>query len=132
MMTRDQLEQVSEALQDAYMHTEDKEDYQTFRTAYNICGAALAEPRGYAGKMPPDQEDMDKAALGLAPWLSAALDDPKVCDEYKSAINAWFNAAMPAALAEPSEPVGFYAPKCFASNPSPQEQAENDCATCSH
>lgn len=44
MMTRDQLEQVSEALQDAYMHTEDKEDYQTFRTAYNICGAALAEP----------------------------------------------------------------------------------------
>jgi hypothetical protein len=56
--------------------------------------------RGYAGEMPTDQEDMDKAANDLAPWLSAALDDPQVCAEYKSAINAWFNAAMPAPLRE--------------------------------
>ena len=78
------------------------------KSAIAILQAALAEPRRYAGKMPPEQEDMDKAALDLAPWLSAALDDPKVCDEYKSAINAWFNAAMPAALAEPSVPEGHH------------------------
>ena len=61
---------------------------------------ALAQPEpvawSHAGAMPPEQEEMKKAAYQLAPWLSAALDDPKVCKEYKDAINAWFDAAMPA------------------------------------
>ena len=50
----------------------------------------------HAGAMPPEQEEMKEAAYQLAPWLSAALDDPKVCKEYKDVINAWFDAAMPA------------------------------------
>ena len=50
----------------------------------------------HAGAMPPEQEVMKEAAYQLAPWLSAALDDPKVCKEYKDVINAWFDAAMPA------------------------------------
>lgn len=44
-----------------------------------------------AGAMPPEQE----AAYNLAPWLSAALDDPNVCQEYKDAVNSWFDTAMP-------------------------------------
>lgn len=49
----------------------------------------------HAGAMPPEQEAMKEAAYNLAPWLSAALDDPKVCQEYKDAINGWFDTAMP-------------------------------------
>lgn len=45
----------------------------------------------------PEKQEMISAAYGLSSWLSAALDDPKVCQEYKDAINAWFDAAMPVA-----------------------------------
>ncbi|UOF82385.1 UNVERIFIED_CONTAM: hypothetical protein [Bacteriophage sp.] len=50
---------------------------------------------------------MKKAAYNLAPWLSAALDDPKVCQEYKDAINDWFDTAMPAPAAPVQEPVAW-------------------------
>ena len=68
----------------------------------NEAAQALAQPEqeavawSHAGAMPPEQEVMKEAAYNLAPWLSAALDDPKVCKEYKDVINAWFDAAMPA------------------------------------
>ena len=45
----------------------------------------------------PEKQEMISAAYGLSSWLSAALDDPKVCQGYKDAINAWFDAAMPVA-----------------------------------
>jgi hypothetical protein len=48
-----------------------------------------------AGGAPAEQDEMWEAAYGLSPWLSAALDDPKVCQQYKDAINAWFNTGMP-------------------------------------
>lgn len=48
-----------------------------------------------AGNMPPEVDEMRKAALELGDWLSAALDDKYVCLEYKQAINNWFNCAMP-------------------------------------
>lgn len=62
----------------------------------------LSEPPStlQAGGMPPEVEDMYEASMELAKWLSAALDDPKVCDEYKEAINNWFNCAMPYPVAE--------------------------------
>jgi len=53
-----------------------------------------------AGSMPPEVEEMRKASVELATWLSAALGDPKVCSEYKYAINNWFNCAMPYPVAE--------------------------------
>lgn len=59
-----------------------------------------------AGKMPPDAEECRTAAVELGGWLSAALEDPTVCAEYKQSINAWFNCAMPyppAQQAQPSE-----------------------------
>jgi len=28
----------------------------------------------------------------LGEWLSAALDDPKACEEFKEAIRAWFES----------------------------------------
>jgi len=31
----------------------------------------------------------------LGRWLSAALDDPQVCDEMKADIEAWFDAGQP-------------------------------------
>src|SRR5262245_3440359 len=33
-----------------------------------------------------------EACDGVGKWLSAALDDPKVCDEMKADINAFFSA----------------------------------------
>jgi hypothetical protein len=35
---------------------------------------------------------MREAADGIGKWLSAALDDPAVCDAMKADINAWFAA----------------------------------------
>ncbi len=99
------------------------------RDAHSACCGMEAEPlftHPAPSKSEPSEsatpEDMDKAAYDLAPWLSAALDDPKVCEEYKADINAWFNAAMPSALAEPlhelrdDEIVMLYAgqPQCDA------------------
>jgi hypothetical protein len=63
----------------------------------------------HAGAMPPEQEEMKEAAYNLARWLSAALDDSKVCQEYKDAINGWFDTAMPVPAAQPApvqKPVG--------------------------
>lgn len=36
-------------------------------------------------------EDKIKDFKDLGPWLSAALDDPKVCDEFKKVIYEWLN-----------------------------------------
>jgi hypothetical protein len=44
---------------------------------------------------PPEKEEQVAAALALGSWMSAALDDPKVCEEMKRDINRWFEAAMP-------------------------------------
>ena len=62
-----------------------------------------------AGNQPVSAEAAYKAACALAPWLSAALDDPKVCTECRAAINSWFDCAMPyPPLAQPEqEPVAL-------------------------
>lgn len=46
---------------------------------------ALASPS------PPVSREADE----LGKWLSAAMDDPNVCDAMKADINAWFNAGQP-------------------------------------
>ena len=35
------------------------------------------------------------ASVRLGSWMSAALDDPKVCDEMKADIREWFSAGEP-------------------------------------
>jgi len=35
-----------------------------------------------------------QASVGIGGWLSAALDDPKVCDAMKTDINSWFSAGF--------------------------------------
>jgi hypothetical protein len=42
-------------------------------------------------------EVLADAGVSLGYWLSAALDDPSVCDAMKADINAWFAAGMPPA-----------------------------------
>jgi len=43
------------------------------------------------------------ASVKLGAWLSAALDDPDVCDEMKSDIKEWFSAGDPSAnIPDPS------------------------------
>jgi hypothetical protein len=46
---------------------------------------AQSEPVAWshAGAMPPEQEVMKEAAYNLAPWLSAALDDPRFAKNIK-------------------------------------------------
>ena len=48
---------------------------------------------------------MEAATDGLAKWLSAALDDPNVCAEYKRDINTWFAAQAQQPAQEPAAPV---------------------------
>lgn len=36
-----------------------------------------------------------KASFALGAWMSAALDDPKVCEQMKADINEWFSAGEP-------------------------------------
>lgn len=105
MTDREVMQQALEALEcmiDDLMYKDHKRVIDISNVAITALKAALeqqqAEPVAWshAGAMPPEQEVMKEAAYNLAPWLSAALDDPKVCKEYKDAINAWFDAAMPA------------------------------------
>jgi len=42
------------------------------------------------------QQDVD-----LGAWMSAALDDSKVCDELKRDINAWIDQYVPLLITEP-------------------------------
>lgn len=37
-----------------------------------------------------------RRANAIGAWLSAALDDPTSCEEFKADIHAWFNAGEPA------------------------------------
>ncbi len=43
-----------------------------------------------------------EASLSVGKWMSAALDDPDVCDEMKADINEWFNAFGPPLAASPA------------------------------
>ena len=50
------------------------------------------------------------ASVNLGAWMSAALDDPKVCDAMKADIREWFSAGEPvsaiqAAFAEREAPL---------------------------
>lgn len=42
-----------------------------------------------------DHPDTDKITENVGRWLSAALDDPQVCEEMKGDIRAWMDAGMP-------------------------------------
>lgn len=60
----------------------------------NGMGARLGgDPDAFAeiAPSPPVSREADE----LGKWLSAALDDPNVCDAMKADINAWFNAGQP-------------------------------------
>jgi len=48
-----------------------------------------------------------ESSIKLGSWLSAALDDPNSCAEFKADIQAWFDAGSPSYTAqpEPSVPV---------------------------
>jgi hypothetical protein len=52
------------------------------------------------------------ASEKVGAWLSAALEDPKVCDEMKADVNEWFEAVFPVAekSAPPSDTPEGYEP----------------------
>lgn len=66
---------------------------------YSHCGSELTHAKYFmpkcVGSMSTEINDMKEAAYDLAGWLSAALDDPNVCQEFKDDINEWFNCSMP-------------------------------------
>jgi len=45
----------------------------------------------------PARDRVILASVRLGKWMSAALDDPKVCDEMKADIREWFSAGEPVA-----------------------------------
>lgn len=52
--------------------------------SYNAC-RHLADPES-------DLRELVEASDKLGSWMSAALDDPSVCDEMKQDINRWMSA----------------------------------------
>ena len=50
-----------------------------------------------------DRKRRGESAMRVGAWLSAALDDPNVCDEMKADIRTWMDAGMP--TPQPAEPV---------------------------
>ncbi|PZQ55755.1 MAG: hypothetical protein DI555_06935 [Novosphingobium pentaromativorans] len=77
---------------------------ETARAAIAALQARSAEPR---------VERWRKASIAMGTWLSAAYDDPDVCDAMKADIREWFSAG------EPFENM--------AAEPAGEEP---DCATC--
>ncbi len=49
-------------------------------------------------------KDWANASLDVGGWLSAALEDPKVCGEMKAHIRAWFDAVPPSVLYKLTHP----------------------------
>lgn len=66
----------------------------TYRAIRAIPLPTDAELLAEAMKLPEVAALVDASdALGF--WMSAALEDPKVCDEMKAVINVWFSAIAP-------------------------------------
>jgi hypothetical protein len=94
-MTEEEAIQLCHEVQKSYLYAE------VFMPTRWVIAAVIEAARRaqsqnvpYAG-MPASLEERRKAAYALGDWLSAALDDPNVCQEYKDVINAWFDAGMP-------------------------------------
>lgn len=74
-----------------------------------IFGAGLhPELLKYREEAAAKKQKTEEICHELGAWLSAALDDPNVCQEYKDVIERWFAAGMPAY-------------KASATNPSPSK-----------
>ena len=63
--------------------------------------AEVIHHRSANAELEREVERLREAEDGIGKWLSAALDDPDVCDAMKMDIRAWFDAC--AALANPED-----------------------------
>ncbi|MGJ8477231.1 hypothetical protein [Sphingobium yanoikuyae] len=58
---------------------------------------AALEQAGEPVAVDPARDRVIMASARLGKWMSAALDDPKVCDDMKADIREWFSAGEPVA-----------------------------------
>jgi len=65
------------------------------------CGDCSQASRHHSGDPQPSTSDPSNITYRIGRWLSAALDDPKVCAEMKADILAWMEAGKP--NVEPSD-----------------------------
>ena len=65
---------------------------------------AIDSLRAHLAQSRAEKERLREAEDGIGKWLSAALDDPDVCDAMKMDIRAWFDAC--ATLANPDVVTG--------------------------
>lgn len=71
-------------------------------------GSLRAEERPFVPSRDVSDSGDDRPVWSVGSWLSAALDDPKVCDEMKADIREWFDGGgylKPALSAPGSEAV---------------------------
>jgi len=59
------------------------------------CGGYSQASRHHSGDPQPSTSDPSDITYRIGRWLSAALDDPKVCHEMKADILAWMEAGKP-------------------------------------
>jgi hypothetical protein len=61
----------------------------------DVCAFLRDGPDSFEAPM-TDTLEQARASEALGGWMSAALDDPAVCDAMKADIQAWFDAGKPA------------------------------------
>ena len=69
------------------------ERIHAFERIFNRTADPFAWTDGIAWHRPAHRAVMASVRLGA--WMSAALDDPQVCEEMKADINEWFSAGEP-------------------------------------
>lgn len=57
--------------------------------------AVAAMLSAHESRAQPASVPIDHPSVAIGSWLSAALDDPSACDEFKRDIRAWFEAGQP-------------------------------------
>lgn len=94
---RGNLDTVHDATITVHKHGEGDIDRHIAEWVADAHNADLAAP-------PAQSADSGGELWEIGSWLSAALDDPKVCDEMKAAITSWFEGGgyLRQALAQPA------------------------------
>lgn len=91
--------QLHDEIQRVSQRSDQPRDFATMKAH---CAAQIATSRERAARilsLAPSQGA--EAADRLGAWMSAALDDPKVCDAMKADIQAWFDAGQPVPVSTP-------------------------------
>lgn len=91
MVPKEPTERMLQAAEDAVNAASNSESTTDDLSAVAYKAALNAAPSPPAVQPANQDEKNGDQRMVIAPWLSAALGDPNVCDEMKADINKWFD-----------------------------------------